>query len=76
MSDQPKNLRGLIAGTVVTASGAGFDDVPAVWNAMIDRRPPAVVRAVGVSDIAPTIAFARHGDGNGNAEAGAGHGQN
>jgi FAD/FMN-containing dehydrogenase len=56
---QIKDLLGLVAGTVVTAGDAGFDSARAVWNAMIDRRPLAVVRAAGVSDIAPTIAFAR-----------------
>jgi hypothetical protein len=40
----------------------GFDESRAVWNAMIDRRPLAVVRAAAVSDVSPTIAFARrHG---------------
>jgi FAD/FMN-containing dehydrogenase len=58
LSDQIEELRGL-AGTVVTADDAGFDSARAVWNSMIDRRPLAVVRAAGVSDIASTIAFAR-----------------
>jgi FAD/FMN-containing dehydrogenase len=53
------DLRSVVSGRVVGDGEPGFDEGRAVWNAMIDRRPLAVVRAAGVFDVAPTIAFAR-----------------
>src|SRR4051794_17280928 len=48
-------LRSMVAGEVVGPGDRGFDDSRAVWNAMVDRRPAAIVRAADVTDIAPTI---------------------
>jgi FAD/FMN-containing dehydrogenase len=47
-----------IAGSVIRASDAGYDDARRVWNGLIDRRPLAIVRADAVSDVAPTIRLA------------------
>jgi FAD/FMN-containing dehydrogenase len=56
------DLRTRVSGTVTGQEDPGYDEARAVWNAMMDRRPWAVVRAVGVGDIASTIGFAReHG---------------
>jgi FAD/FMN-containing dehydrogenase len=52
-------LRTSIQGDLLTPNDAGYDDARRVWNAMIDKRPTLVVRAAAVSDVAPTIAFAR-----------------
>ena len=40
-----------VRGEVVTAQSPGYDDARRVYNAMIDRRPLAVVRAVDVADV-------------------------
>jgi FAD/FMN-containing dehydrogenase len=52
-------LRSRVSGQVIGDGEPGFDEARAVWNAMIDRRPLALVRAADTSDVAPTIAFAR-----------------
>lgn len=54
-----QDLRGRVSGQVVTPSDPGYDAARSVWNAMIDRRPLAVVRAGSAADVAPTIAFTR-----------------
>ena len=62
---QPEKLRKLgdqLSGTVVAPADPGYDEARAVWNAMVDRRPVAVVRAASATDVPPTIGFAReHG---------------
>jgi FAD/FMN-containing dehydrogenase len=52
-------LRSTVAGAVIGPDDPAFDEARAIWNGMIDRRPAAIVRAIGVGDIAPTIAAAR-----------------
>ncbi|MES2210705.1 MAG: FAD-binding oxidoreductase [Chloroflexota bacterium] len=55
-------LRGAVLGEVLTATDAGYDDARAVWNAMIDRRPAAIVRARGTADVVAAVNLAReHG---------------
>ena len=50
--DTLATLRSRVDGTVTGPDDAGYDDARAIWNAMIDRRPAALVRAAGVGDIA------------------------
>jgi hypothetical protein len=55
-------LGGLAAelrGTLVRPADPEYDSTRAVFNGMIDRRPLAVVRCAGPSDVARGIAFAR-----------------
>ncbi|MDY7103209.1 MAG: FAD-binding oxidoreductase [Actinomycetota bacterium] len=51
-------LRNRVRGDVVTADDATYDTARAVYNAMIDRRPLAVVEADGVPDVMATVAIA------------------
>ncbi|QTE27799.1 FAD-binding oxidoreductase [Pengzhenrongella sicca] len=59
LHDDLQELRSRVRGRVLGSRDPGFDQARAVWNAMIDRRPAAIVRAAGSADIAPTIRFAR-----------------
>ena len=53
------DLRELVRAPVVTADDPGYDTARAVWNAMFDRRPLAIVRAEQVADVVAAVNFAR-----------------
>ena len=55
-------LRLRLRGPLLSPSDAGFGESRTVWNAMIHRRPAAVVRCVGVSDVIESVRFARDHD--------------
>ncbi|WP_244494643.1 FAD-binding oxidoreductase [Ensifer sp. Root127] len=46
-------------GNVCLAGQAGYDEARTIWNAMIDRRPGAVVRCHGAGDVVKAVQFAR-----------------
>ncbi len=46
-------------GRVVTAEDGDYDDVRAVWNGAIDRRPLAIARCTGVADVQAALRFGR-----------------
>jgi len=55
-------LRASLRGTLCLPGEPGYDAARTIWNAMIDRRPAAIVRAVGASDVMRAVGFAReHG---------------
>ncbi len=55
-------LAAQIRGSVVTPEDPGYDQARAVYNAMHDRRPAAVVRCADAADVIASIRFAReHG---------------
>ncbi len=55
-------LAGRLEGRLVRPGEEDYDDVRAVFNAMIDRRPAAIARCRDASDVAHGIAFARDHD--------------
>lgn len=56
------HLRPRLRGPLLAAGDTGYDDARSVWNAMIDRRPGAIARCLGVADILASVQFAReHG---------------
>jgi FAD/FMN-containing dehydrogenase len=54
-----EELGAALRGVVAVEGDAGFDAARTIWNAMHDRRPGLVVRALGASDIRATVNFAR-----------------
>ena len=52
-------LRGRVRGDVITPDDGGYDEARKVYNAMIERRPRAVVRCVNAGDIMTAVEFAR-----------------
>jgi FAD/FMN-containing dehydrogenase len=52
-------LRTRLRGPVLTPGDAGYEESRTVWNAMIDRRPAAVARCLGVADVLAAVRVAR-----------------
>ncbi|MFE7443035.1 FAD-binding oxidoreductase [Streptomyces chartreusis] len=52
-------LRGAVRGTVVEPGDPVYDEARKVYNAMHDRRPAIIVRAVDTGDVMATVDFAR-----------------
>ena len=61
-TDTVADLRQTLRGNVCLPQEAGYDEARTIWNAMINRRPGAVVRCRGAADIVAAVRFAReHG---------------
>jgi FAD/FMN-containing dehydrogenase len=55
-------LRSGLRGALFLPGDPGYDGARVIWNAMIDRRPAAIVRAAGAADVMRAVTFARqHG---------------
>ncbi|HEU4436408.1 MAG TPA: FAD-binding oxidoreductase [candidate division Zixibacteria bacterium] len=52
-------LKGKVKGQVVMAGDSSYEEVRKIWNAMIDRRPAAIVRCAEAGDISQAILQAR-----------------
>jgi FAD/FMN-containing dehydrogenase len=57
-ADAVARLREALRGEYIDRRSAGYDEARAVYNAMIDKRPAAIVRCVDAADV---IAAVRHG---------------
>lgn len=57
--DAVEALRARIRGTVALNGDAGYEEARTVWNAMVDRKPGLVVRALGAADVCAAVNFAR-----------------
>ena len=52
-------LRSSLRGSVLLPGDPPYDVARTLWNGMIDRRPAAIVRALGTADVIQTVNFAR-----------------
>ena len=55
-------LRTRLRGPLLLPGDAGYEESRGVWNAMIDRRPAAIARCLGVADVVAGVRFAREHD--------------
>jgi FAD/FMN-containing dehydrogenase len=54
-----EQLAGSTKGEVLTAGKAGYDEARTVFNAMVDKRPAAIVRCKDPADVIAAVEFAR-----------------
>ncbi|HEV8595145.1 MAG TPA: FAD-binding oxidoreductase [Thermoplasmata archaeon] len=50
-----ENLKGQVRGDVIVPGAARYEEARKVYNAMIDKRPVAVVRCTGVADVIAAV---------------------
>lgn len=53
------SFRQSLRGELLLRDDPGYDQARAVWNAMIDRRPAAIVRCAGAADVIRCVTLAR-----------------
>jgi FAD/FMN-containing dehydrogenase len=54
-----EKLRPQLRGPLLLPGDPGFEDSRTVWNAMIQKRPAAIARCLGVADVVAGVRFAR-----------------
>ena len=55
-------MRAAAEGRLLVDGTPGYDEARTVWNAMVDRRPKAIVRCASADDVADAIAYGRERD--------------
>ena len=58
-SEKLEQLRTALRGPLLLPADPGYDEARTVWNGMIDRHPPLIVRATGNADVIAAVNFAR-----------------
>ena len=53
------SLKTQVRGVLLTPADAGYDAARSVWNAMIDKRPGAILRCLNTPDVVAGVNFAR-----------------
>jgi FAD/FMN-containing dehydrogenase len=56
------DLAGTLRGELIRPGDPGYDEARAVYNAMIDKRPAAIVRCSDTADVVAAVRFARAND--------------
>jgi FAD/FMN-containing dehydrogenase len=55
-------MRAAVEGRLLVEGSVGYDGARTVWNAMVDRRPRAIVRCASANDVAEAISYGRERD--------------
>jgi FAD/FMN-containing dehydrogenase len=55
----PPMMRAAVDGRLLVDGSPGYDEARTVWNAMVDRRPRAIVRCTSADDVAEAIRYGR-----------------
>jgi FAD/FMN-containing dehydrogenase len=55
-------LREQVGGETITSEDAGYEEARRVYNAMIDKRPQVIVRALDANDVVAAVNFARENE--------------
>ncbi|HXI03339.1 MAG TPA: FAD-binding protein, partial [Candidatus Saccharimonadales bacterium] len=67
-----ERLRREVSGEILLPGDDAYEDARKIWNAMIDKRPGAIVRCSSTSDVVHAVNFARE-NGTALAIRGGGH---
>jgi FAD/FMN-containing dehydrogenase len=59
LNEAVAKFKGTIKGRVLTPDDADYDEARQIWNAMIDRRPAAIVQPADAGDVGPALQFSR-----------------
>jgi FAD/FMN-containing dehydrogenase len=62
MEDATRNLFASLDGLVQLPGDPGYDEARTVWNAIVDRRPRAIVRCASVRDVVTAVRTATEQD--------------
>jgi FAD/FMN-containing dehydrogenase len=54
-----KTFRTSLRGTIIQPGDESYEGARKIWNGMIDKRPAAIVRCTGASDVMAAVRFAR-----------------
>jgi FAD/FMN-containing dehydrogenase len=60
--DTLAGLKMRLQGPVFVPGDVGYEESRAVWNGMIDRKPAAVARCLGIADVIACVRFARENE--------------
>lgn len=52
-------FRSALSGSMILPGDPNYDEVRQIWNAMIDKKPAAIVQCTDADDVIKSIAFAR-----------------
>ena len=62
LNDKIKTLKDKVKGQIVLPDDANYNEVREIWNAMIDRRPAAIVQCADAHDVSQAIKYARENE--------------
>ena len=61
MGETIKTMTQAVRGRVITPSDSDYDDARAVYNAMHDRKPRAIIQCMDSADVMAAVAAGRDG---------------